>query len=72
MICKCGAAITFAINLDSNKRIPLVRHDPAIEKAVRYRLTESGNYCKRDDQGPLMSHFGNCPNAKEFSRSTKK
>lgn len=65
----CGAPVSFVVNLDTNKRVPLVDFDPAYPKAHRYVMTEHGGkpFCKRDDSGPLMSHFANCTNPRAFS-----
>lgn len=68
----CKAEVDFRINLDSNKRVPLVPHDPAYPKAVRYRLSAiDAQYCVRDNDGPLMSHFANCTNPRQFSGRNK-
>lgn len=71
MQCKCGATITFAINLDTNKRVPLVPFDPAVEKPVRYSLSEDRRYCKRDDSGDWVNHFQTCPEAGKFSKGRR-
>lgn len=63
----CNAEIIFAINLDTNKRVPLVKFDPSVAKPVRYRLSDDNKYCARDDDGDWISHFQNCPGAKRFS-----
>ena len=68
MRCKaCGAALTWAVNVDTNARVPLVPYDAAFPKAVRYRIFEGTDSCERDDDGPWQSHFANCPGAKQFS-----
>lgn len=70
MTCRaCPAEITWAINLDTNKRIPLV---PAEEGArVRYRLNDRG-YCAKDPEGAWLSHFENCPGATQFHKEKRK
>lgn len=67
----CGADVTFAVNLDTNKRVPLVPSDPAYPKAVRFSLGQDSRFCKRDDQGSWMSHFANCTAPQRFSKGKK-
>lgn len=67
----CGVDIRWAVNLDSNKRVPLVPFDPAYPKAVRYSLGSDTRYCKRDNEGEFMSHFANCTAPKRFSGRNK-
>lgn len=65
----CNAKVDFKINLDTNKQVPLVPHNPAYPKAIRYRVSEKdGRYCVRDNDGPLMSHFADCTAPAKFSR----
>jgi len=68
---KCEAPITFAVNLKSMKKVPLVPWKPEYPKAVRYDLSapraDGERECTRNDQGAYMSHFADCPNAKDFS-----
>ncbi len=65
----CKAAITWAVNTDTNKKVPLVPFDPAYPKAIRYKLRQGRDspICCRDAAGEMMSHFANCPGANRFS-----
>ena len=68
---KCGAPITFAVRLKTGSRIPLVPLDERFPAAPKYRITairsDGQRECERDDSGEFISHFSNCPNAKDFS-----
>lgn len=71
----CGVPVTFAVNLDTQKRVPLVLWNPAYPKAVRYRMSENTrNYfiCARDDNGAYMTHFTDCTQPNRFSKGKKK
>ncbi len=68
----CPAMIDFRINLATNSRIPLVPLDPEYPTAPRYSICEDQRYCKRDDDGTFISHFSNCPGARQHSRGGKK
>lgn len=67
----CGAEITWAINLKTEKTVPLVPFEEQYPKAHRYTLKprSDGRFeCERNDSGDYMSHFANCPGANQFGR----
>jgi hypothetical protein len=72
---KCGANLTWAVNLKTLKKVPLVPFKPEYEKAVRYDLSEPRSdgerECSRNDNGAYMSHFADCPSAAHFSGRNK-
>ncbi len=74
----CSAEVTMALNIKTNKVVPLVPYNPDYPKAVRYKLTggpiDSGPdiaKCERDNDGPLMSHWADCSDPNRFNRSKK-
>lgn len=70
----CAAEITWAINLKTEKRVPLVPYDEKYPKAVRYSLrprTDGQMECERDDAGGFMSHNANYKNPKLFAGRNK-
>jgi hypothetical protein len=71
----CSAEITWAVNLKTLKRVPLVPFDPNYPKAVRYDLSEPRSdgqrECSRNDQGEWMSHFADCPGANKFGKGKR-
>lgn len=78
MICQepgCWAEITFAINLKSLKRVPLVPYNPEYPKSVRYRMSgtraDGQRECERDDAGDWMNHNANCPGAGKYTRGRR-
>lgn len=67
----CPATITWAVNLKSMARVPLVPFDPSYPKAARYTCSERSDgvrECMRDNEGPWMSHFANCTKSQRFSK----
>jgi hypothetical protein len=58
------------------KNVPLVPFNPDYPKAVRYRISgvraDGTRECERDNDGDYMTHFTDCPGAKDFSKGRKR
>lgn len=65
----CEADITWAVNLKTMSRVPLVPFLSSYPAAVRYDLGEPRSdgqrECTRNDKGDWMNHHANCTGVKE-------
>ena len=73
---KCGAEIRWAIRLFNLSKQPLVPYDGQAGDDKRYSITghrADGTFeCDRDNAGQWMTHYANCPNARDFSKRGKR
>lgn len=65
--CKeCGAAIIFALNIVTGKRVPLIA-----KRTTAYRLNEETGECTAAKELVFVSHYLNCPGASKFNKGMK-
>lgn len=75
---KCHAIIVWAVNPDTNRRVPLRSFSavPAAdrpENPIRYELKRVGAdvHAIRNDDGPYLNHFQDCKGANEVNAEQK-
>lgn len=64
--------LRWALNPETDKKVPLSKPDAMPAKAVRYRIGIDGQteLAIRDADGPYLNHFQDCPKAGQFNRGS--